>query len=493
MGQSESNERGRQLQEMNTFINESVSREGNERAVQFQEMTRRLESETMELQTKLAELLASVESQLENSRVTYHNMLEAERTERAQSDEKLLASQQELEKLFRESLDSEGRARQEADAELRSLINESITHEGEVRNTQLQELAKRQSDGFQAQSDNIQAEQAARQQALQDLNVMLTNLINEAVGRENNERNKQFQDLMSRLEAGNADLQNEYFNKHQELLGLLRALEASHGELSSKHFDAHQLHMDNYSQLGGQLQAGLTEVRNGLQNLATENAADTKSWEERCNQIDAFAKECAAETDRLRQEVPKKLSQFGENMREQTAKMVEVGKQENAKKISIVQGIVNGMQSVIDSERMKDRESEEELMRTMQCDRDNVRRLTNEVRTELKRDLAKEIQDRQDALQEQRSEILDKMRGSQRKKEVPAATEDITIAVETPTDGSPVKTVSRAAPELISLEEPEERKPQTIGSLGKRLTMLGSVSPKTLTRGSTTTLQPEVK
>merc|ERR1712007_258333 len=261
------------------------------------------------------------------------------------------------------------------------------------------------------------------------------------------------------------------------LLALHRGLEASHVDLSAKHADGHQLHTDNYSQLGNQLQAGLaevrnglqnlaienaddtknwvercnaidafskdsagqlgdqlqagfTEVRNGLQNLATENAEDTKSWEERCNAIDAFSKECAEQCERLKEEVPTQLSQLQASICEQTAKMVEAGKAENAKKIQVVHGIVTGMQSVIESERMKDRESEEELMRTMQCDRDNVKRAVNDVRTELKRDLAKEHQDRLDAALEQRSEILDKVRGGTRpRKEAQGATEDASVTL----------------------------------------------------------------
>merc|ERR1712137_953481 len=176
------------------------------------------------------------------------------------------------------------------------LINESISREGEVRNAQIQDLAKLQSDGFQSQSNNIQSEQEARQRADQELNGLLTTLINESVSRENDERNKQLQDLMSRWEAGNADLymkHDEHCNKHQELVALHRDLEASHAELSSKHFDGHQLHTNNYSQLGDQLQAALAEIRNGLQKLATENAEDTKSWVERCNAIGAFSKENA--------------------------------------------------------------------------------------------------------------------------------------------------------------------------------------------------------
>merc|ERR1712137_149804 len=377
------------------------------------------------------------------------------------------------------------------------LINESISREGEVRNAQIQDLAKLQSDGFQSQSNNIQSEQEARQRADQELNGLLTTLINESVSRENDERNKQLQDLMSRWEAGNADLymkHDEHCNKHQELVALHRDLEASHADLTSKHLVGHQLHNNNYSQLGDQLQAALQEVRNGLQNLATENAADTRSWEERCNAIDAFSKENAEQTERLKQEIPTKLSEFEVSVREQTAKMVT----ENAKKISIVQGVLNGMQSVIESERMKDRESEEELMRTMQCDRDNVKRLTNEVRTELKRDLAKEIQDRQDALQEQRSEILDKVRGGTRaKKDGQGATENATAtpgeaaADGSPFKGSPVKAGGRVAPQIVALEEPEEKKPHSIGSLGHRLSLIkGSTSPKAMTRGNTVAFIP---
>merc|ERR1712206_61176 len=95
-----------------------------------------------------------------------------------------------------------------------------------------------------------------------------------------------------------------------------------------------------------------------------------------------------------------------------------------------------------------------------------------------------------DSAQEQRSEILDKVRGLQRsKRDAQGATADAsTTNAEAPTDGSPSKTgspnktVVRIAPQTLDLEEPEEPKPQSIGSLGKRLSLLGSASPKALTR-----------
>merc|ERR1712064_251591 len=131
----------------------------------------------------------------------------------------------------------------------------------------------------------------------------------------------------------------------------------------------------------------------------------------------------------------------------------------------------------------KDRESEEELMRTVQCDRDNVKRLVQDAKSELKRDIAKEHQDRLDAALEQRSEILEKVRGGStrtRKDNQPVsfqgptiqgATEDVSVTLGEPqVEGSPVKVskpASRPVIQMISLDEPEERKPHSIGSLGE--------------------------
>merc|ERR1712107_672906 len=124
-------------------------------------------------------------------------------------------------------------------------------------------------------------------------------------------------------------------------------------------------------------------------------------------------------------------------------------------------------------------------------DRDNVKRLVNEAKSELKRDIAKEHQDRLDAALEQRSEILEKVRGGStrtRKNQpvtfggptIEGATEEGVVTLGQPqVEGSPVKiskTASRPTIQMISMDEPEERKAHSIGSLGQRLSMLRSAT-----------------
>merc|ERR1712137_440471 len=184
-------------------------------------------------------------------------------------------------------LESVARARddQELNGALRKLINESASHECDVRNAQFQELNQRlneeaseqntriaelrgscdqlegkynelsklQSDGFQSQSKNIDSEHEAWKQALQDMDAMLRALINESVGHESNERGMQLQEMVRKLQELVNTEEDERNKQFQELVSLLRDLDASHTDLSSSHSDSHATHTDNHSQLESRL------------------------------------------------------------------------------------------------------------------------------------------------------------------------------------------------------------------------------------------------
>jgi len=552
------------LQELNVMlravVNESVSRESNERGMQLQEMMRRLEKETVDHNTKLSELMGSheqlhllhrnletshaelssklfdgdkihmekysrLESRLEEHRETHHNLLEEERRQRAQSDQKV---------------------HEMLDATLRSLINESISHESDVRNAQLQELSKFQSDGLKSQSKNLESEHEAWTQAVQELNAMLRTLISESVSRESDERGMQLQEMMLKL----ADL------------------EASHADLSSKHFDGHQMHTKNFNELQSQLgqhreaqqnlfkterrdramelenqgemlagqieellgheaSARKTQVQDIMQRLDSSGlkldrlmssydahadalALERKAKEEqladvqnamqdlniRTNAIEALTKgsgglseglkleigsRCAALKDELTDEhkrTYKQLEQMTGNTRDQLVKMCDNVRVENVKKANALQGSISGLQTALEAERTAHRESHEEHMRTISAERDARNRQNAEIRADYKREIAKEHQERVDAVADQKKDIFKTLRGGSITGQGNTYKPDLS-SVNGPVLGGPGCGEGMKNGQDINFDElPELEKLHSISSLGHRLKIIGTSSPK---------------
>merc|ERR1712064_155390 len=82
--------------------------------------------------------------------------------------------------------------------------------------------------------------------------------------------------------------------------------------------------------------------------------------------------------------------------REQMAKMCESAKAENNKKISVLQGSINGLQTAQEADRMAFREAREEQMRNLQNEREARNRQNAEIRADYKREIVKEHQERLD-------------------------------------------------------------------------------------------------
>merc|ERR1712137_372298 len=105
---------------------------------------------------------------------------------------------------------------QELNQRLNEEASEQNTRTAELRGScdQLEgkynELSKLQSDDFQSQSKNIESEHEAWKQALQEMDAMLRTLINESVSHENTERNVQVQDLMRRVDSHQDMNQNAF-------------------------------------------------------------------------------------------------------------------------------------------------------------------------------------------------------------------------------------------------------------------------------------------
>merc|ERR1712137_298674 len=105
---------------------------------------------------------------------------------------------------------------QELNQRLNEEASEQNTRTAELRGScdQLEgkynELSKLQSDDFQSQSKNIESEHEAWKQALQEMDAMLRTLINESVSHENTERNVQVRDLMRRVDSHQDMNQNAF-------------------------------------------------------------------------------------------------------------------------------------------------------------------------------------------------------------------------------------------------------------------------------------------
>merc|ERR1712064_114104 len=354
------------------------------------------------------------------------------------------------------------------------------------------ELSKLQSSGFRKHSENMDLEHEAWTRALQEMRGkhdehcikhqelvsshgnleashiagnqrhlqncnQLQSQLEELLGRENAERNAQIQDVMRRLDS------------------LMAAHSAHEGTLASEHKAKEEQ---------------FAEVRNAIQNLAKQDAEEQKN---RCNAIDALAKGSGEQLEALRREIGSKcanlkeeftneqkktnqqLDQTAANTRDQMAKMCEAAKAENNKKISILQGSINGLQGAQEADRMAFREAREEQMRTIQNEREARNRQNAEIRADYKREIVKEHQERLDDAADQRKDMFKMLRGGG-----PTAGINPNIAaVEGPVIGTPLGSGQGTAPAFASLDPlPELDKKQSISSLGQRLSLMGSISPK---------------
>merc|ERR1712064_259209 len=86
-------------------------------------------------------------------------------------------------------------------------------------------------------------------------------------------------------------------------------------------------------------------------------------------------------------------------------------KAENNKKISIVQGSINGLQTAQEADRMAFREAREEQMRSLQNEREARNRQNAEIRADYKREIVKEHQERLDDAADQRKDMFKLLRG----------------------------------------------------------------------------------
>jgi len=149
------------------------------------------------------------------------------------------------------------------------------------------------------------------------------------------------------------------------------------------------------------------------------------------------------------------------------AKMCEAAKAENNKKISILQGSINGLQSAQEADRMAFREAREEQMRTIQNEREARNRQNAEIRADYKREIVKEHQERLDDAADQRKDIFKSLRGGGPTAGIGASMASV--------EGSGQGT----APAFGSLDAlPEFDKKHSISSLNQRLSLMGGLSPK---------------
>merc|ERR1712007_245853 len=165
------------------------------------------------------------------------------------------------------------------------------------------------------------------------------------------------------------------------------------------------------------------------------------------------------------------VDQSAANTRDQMAKMCEGAKAENNKKISILQGSINGLQSAQEADRMAFREAREEQMRTIQNEREARNRQNAEIRADYKREIVKEHQERLDDAADQRKDIFKSLRGAGPTSGIGASFNPNMTSAEGPGQGT--------APAFGSLDAlPEFDKKHSISSLNQRLSLMGGLSPK---------------
>merc|ERR1712137_351120 len=401
------------VEELNVSVAREREIERTERVQNIEELRQQIKAEHTETHNQLVKEHEEMCKLHEETTREIHELLAEEGKTRQEAIE----------------LESVARARddQELNGALRKLINESASHECDVRNAQLQELNQRlneeaseqntrtaelrgscdqlegkynelsklQSDCFQSQSKNIESEHEAWKQALQDMDAMLRALINES-------------------------------NNHSQLESRLNELEASH-------VDGH--------------------------NMQTEN-------------LEAERRQRAQEDEMTRQQ----LAQLAANTREQMVQLTDGAKEDSAKKVAIWQGSVSGLQNALEQDRMAFREAREEQMRNMQSEREARTRQNAEIRADYKREIMKEHQDRMDHVADLRKDIYKSLRGETGQ----GASHDPSLeAVDGPNLGPGQGSDKGSGPQFASMDGLSELdKKHTINSLGQRLSQMERISPK---------------
>merc|ERR1712064_228387 len=171
------------------------------------------------------------------------------------------------------------------------------------------------------------------------------------------------------------------------------------------------------------------------------------------------------------------------NTREQMNKMCDNIKAESVKKVSILQGSINGLQAALEADRMAFREAREEQMRTLQSEREARSRQNAELRADYKREILKEHQERVDDAADQRKDIFRSLRTGTPTTGQGASLNPDLASLEGPVLEPAQRPGQGTGPTFASLDAlPELDKKHSISSLGKRLSVMGSISPTPIMR-----------
>merc|ERR1712137_175466 len=158
-------------------------------------------------------------------------------------------------------------------------------------------------------------------------------------------------------------------------------------------------------------------------------------------------------------------------------------KAESVKKVSILQGSINGLQAALEADRMAFREAREEQMRTLQSEREARNRQNAELRADYKREILKEHQDRVDDAADQRKDIFKSLRGGAPTAGQGASHNPDLASLEGPVLEPGQRPGQGTGPTFASLDAlPELEKKHSIRSLGTRLSVMGSISPTPIMR-----------
>merc|ERR1712064_140067 len=304
----------------------------------------------------------------------------------------------------------------------------------------------------QMHSENLENERRQRAQELEN-HAELLRQIEKLLGLENTERNAQVQDLLRRLnscqDANRDALEMERKAKDEQFANFRIAMQDLARETAEER------------QVRGNAIDGLSKGSEGLKHELGSKLANLKE-------------ELSGEDERTRQQ----LGQLAAVTREQLGQMCEGAKAESAKKVAILQGSINGLQTAVEQDRMAFREAREEQMRNMQSEREARNRQNAETRADYKREILKEHQDRLDDAAEARKDIFNTMRGGSKTGQ--GATYDPSLtAVEGPDLGSGQGSERGTGPQFGTLDGLSDLdKKHSITSLGQRLSQMGNISPK---------------
>jgi len=435
---------------LRTLINESVNHESNERGMQLQEMVRKLQEllnteedernkQFQELVSLLRDLDAS-HTELQGKHSDGHNL---HTDNHSQLEQRL----NELE-LSHSNLSSRHLDGHQMHSDNHSSLEQRL---GELEASH-SDLHSKHVDGHQRHSENLEAERRQRAQELENHGELLRQ-IEKLLGQENTERNAQIQDLLRRLnsnqDANRDALEMERKAKDEQFASFRNAMQNLARETAEER------------QVRGNAIEGLSKGSEGLKQELGSKLANLKE-------------ELSGEDERTRQQ----LGQLAAITREQMTQMCEGAKAESAKKVAILQGSINGLQTAVEQDRMAFREAREEQMRNMQSEREARNRQNAETRADYKREILKEHQDRLDDAAEARKDIFNTMRGG--KKTGQGATYDPSLtAVDGPDLGSGQGSERGTGPQFGTLEGLSDLdKKHSITSLGQRLSLMGSISPK---------------